>query len=123
MAGAANTSIISEVTGLDEPQVFTDKFSVTATPILSTKNRQIQAVADTDEVLNFCGIGTVDLMCIKCVANDVDVDLNYSSSFTADFTIPEGESVVLTKPVGIVRIKNDDSGEAVTIDVLLVGSA
>jgi autotransporter adhesin len=123
MAASVDTSIISEVTGLNEVGTFIDKFAVTATATKAVNNRQIQASADTDEAINLCGIGTVELLCIKCVSNDVDVDLNYSSSFSADLTIPEGESAVIPKPVGVIRIKNDDAGEAVTIDVLIIGSA
>lgn len=123
MAAESITSIISEVTGLGEVGTFIGKSTVTATPLKAPSNRQIQASADLDEVLNLCGVSTVELIVIKCVANDVDVDLNYSSSFAADFTIPESEIAVITKPVGITRIKNNDAAEAVTIDVLIVGSA
>jgi len=123
MAAESTTTIISEVTGLGENRVFTDKFSTTTTPTLAAKNRQIQAVADTDEILNLCGISTIEKICLTCITNDVDLDLDYVSSFDADLTVPEGESVVITKPAGVVRIKNNDSAEQSTIDVLIVGSA
>ena len=123
MAASCNTSIIVEVDDLGENPVFVHKSSVTATPTKPVSIRQIQATADTDEAVNLGGISTVERLSIKCVANDVDVDLNYSSSFSADFTIPEGESITITKPVGTTQIKNNDAAEAVTIDVHIVGSA
>jgi hypothetical protein len=123
MAGTSSTTIVTEVLGIDEPAVFSHKSNMTATPIKATKTRQIQAVADTDEAVNLCGISTVERLSIKCIANDVDVDLNYSSSFSADFTIPAGESVTITQPVGVTQIKNNGAAEAVTIDIIIVGSA
>ncbi len=123
MAAESSTLIISEVIGLGEVGTFSEKSTVTATPLLAPNTRQIQAAADTDEALNLCGVETVELVCIKAVSNDVDIDLNYSSSFSADFTIPAGESIVITKPIGVIRIKNNDSAEVVTIDYLIVGSA
>ena len=122
MAGTANVTIIVEVEGLDKDASFAEKFTVTTTPTLVAKNIQIQAVADTDEAVNLCGIGTVELMVVKSVSNDVDIDSDYVSSFDADINIAEGETAVF-KPAGVVRIKNNDSAEACTISVLIIGSA
>ncbi|MCP5019647.1 MAG: hypothetical protein GY938_30840 [Ketobacter sp.] len=123
MAAACTTSIMVDVSDLGENPPFAHKSSITATPTKPVSLRQIQAVANTDEAVNLGGVSTVERLSIICVSNDVDVDLNYSSSFSADFTIPEGESISITKPVGTTRIKNNDSDEAVTIDVHIVGSA
>ena len=122
MAGSCNVSIIAEVEGLDEPQIFITKFAVTTVPTLAAKNRQIQAVADTDEILNLCGISTVELIIIKATTNDLLIDTDYVSSFDADQSVAEGETRII-KPSGVVRIKNEDSSEACTIDYLVVGSA
>jgi hypothetical protein len=122
MAAECNVSIIADVTGLGEDLSFSDKFVVTATLIKAAKNRQIQAVADTDEALNLCGISTVELIIIKASSNDLLIDTDYVSSFDADQSVGEGETRVI-KPSGVVHIKNEDAGEACTIDYLIVGSA
>jgi hypothetical protein len=82
---------------------------------------QIQAVADTDEALDLGNVTTPQIVLIKCIANDVDVDCSYSASFSADITVNEGE-FALFRPVGTVRIKNDDSAEAVTIEAFIWGT-
>ena len=123
MAAESVTTIISELSGLGENRVFTDHFVTTTTPTLGAKNRQIQASADANEALNLCGISTVELLCITCITNDVDIDLDFVSAFDADLTINEGESAVIPKPTGVVHIKNNDSSEVSTIDYLIIGSA
>lgn len=122
MAGACNVSIIVEVEGLDKDTTFVEKFTVTTTPTLCAKNIQIQAVADTEEAINLCGIATVELMIIKCVSNDVDIDCDWVTALNADINLAEGESCAF-KPAGTVYIKNNDAGEQATVSVLIIGSA
>jgi predicted small secreted protein len=122
MAAESNVSIICEVTGLGQLQVFAKKFGVTTTPTRVHYQYMIQAVADTGEVLDVGDVGTVHLIVLKCIANDVDVDTSYVSSFSAEIEVQEGE-VTVFKPTGTVWIKNNDSSEQSTIEYLVIGSA
>jgi hypothetical protein len=122
MAAECRVKIIGTVTGLGPELEFSDNFTTTTTPTKAAINRQIQASADTDEILNLCGISTIELIIIRCVTNDVNIDTDYVSAFDPDVHIPEGETRII-KPSGVVRIKNDDAAEVSTIDYLIVGSA
>lgn len=122
MAAELSIKISAELTGLGDIMKFLPKkYTAVGTPTLKLFNRQIQAVADTDEVLEVGGITTVQMIIMKCVSNDVDIDTSYSSSFSAEITIEEGETQVF-KPTGTVRIKNNDSAEAVTVEYLVIGT-
>lgn len=122
MAASCEVTVIGNVSGLDKELIFPEKFTTTTTPTKAFINRQIQAVADTDEALNLGGISTVELIVLKCVTNDVDVDTSYVSSFVAEITVNEGETAVF-KPTGTVRIKNDDAAEVSTVQYMVIGSA
>ena len=122
MAAACDVSIIAEVTGLGKGLNFSEKFSITTAPTRAIYHYMIQAVADTDEALALGDVATEGLLFIKCVANDVDLDLDYVSAFDADLTINEGECAVIPLPAGIIRFKNNDATELSTIEYLLVGT-
>lgn len=122
MAAECKINIIAEVTGLGKILNFSELFTVTATITKAASNRQIQASANSDEILNLCGISTVELIIIKATTNDLLIDTDYVSSFDADMIVPEGEARII-KPSGVVHIKNEDTDEACTVDYLIVGSA
>ena len=122
MAAEARIKITGEVTGLGPELMFSANFVTTNTPTKACINRQVQAVADTDEILNLCGISTIDLVIVTAITNDLVIDSDYASSFDGDTHIPEGETRII-KPVGTIRIKNDDAAEVCTFDYLIVGSA
>lgn len=122
MAAEANVSIICEVTGLGQLQMMAEKFNVTTTPARVHYQYMVQATADVAEVLDVGDVGTVHLIILKCVANDVDIDTTYSSSFNAEIEVQEGE-VAVFKPKGTVWIQNDDSSEQSTIEYLVIGAA
>ena len=122
MAAEATITILAEVTGLGQLQQLAEKFIVTTTPARVHYQYMIQATADADEVLDIGDVGTVHLIILKCIANDVDIDTSYSASFSAEIEVQEGE-VTVFKPVGTVHIKNNDSGEQSTIEYLIIGAA
>ena len=121
MAVENSIKIVGELTGLGEGQRFAEAMSTTTTCTKDYHGIQIQAVADTDEALELGNVTTPQIILIKCIANDVDVDTSYSASFNAEITINEGE-FQLFKPAGTVRIKNDDAAEAVTLEVYAWGT-
>ena len=119
---ALDVSLIAELTGLGKNINLSEKFSTTTAPTRAMYHYAIQDVADTAQALDVGDVGTVELLIIKCVANDVDVDTTYVSSFVAELTVNEGE-VAMFKPAGTVYIKNDDSAEVSTVEYLVVGTA
>lgn len=121
MAATFDVSIIAELMGLDKDINFPEKFAVTTTPTKAMKGYQIQAVADTEEALNLGGITTIELIVIKCVSNDVDIDTSFNTAFSAEITVNEGE-VAVFKPTGTVYIKNDDATEVSTVSYVIVGT-
>jgi hypothetical protein len=122
VAPEANISIIAELTGLGQLQELSEKFATTATPTRAFYQYMEQAVADTDEVLAVGDVGTIELIIMKCITNDVDVDTSYSAAFSAEIEIQEGE-VSIFKPSGTVRIKNNDAAEQSTVEYLILGTA
>jgi hypothetical protein len=121
MAAELKTTIISQLTGLGSISEFVDTFTTSTTPTRKYFGYQVQAVADTAEALNLGDITTPELIVLKCVTNDVDVDTSYSVAFSAELTVNEGE-VAVFKPVGVVYIRNDDAAELSTVEVLVVGT-
>ena len=123
MAAEANVSIIAEVTGLGQLQVLAEKFAITTTPARVHYQYMEQATANTHEVLDIGDVGTVHLIVLKCIANDVDIDTSYvASTFSAEIEIQEGEAAVF-KPTGAVWIKNNDTDEKSKIEYLVIGAA
>ena len=121
MAAGFSVSILAELTGLGKDQFFCEKFSEINTPARALYQYMIQATADTAEALDVSDVATVDLLILKCVSNDVDLDLDYVSSFDADMTVQEGEVCVVPTPAGTIYFKNNDAGEQSTIEYILIG--
>lgn len=122
MAAECNVNILAEVTGLGKELKVPERFSTTATPTRAVYHYMVQATADADEAIAVGDVGTIELIIMHCISNDVDVDTSYASSFSAEIEIQEGEMAVF-KPTGTVRIKNDDSGEQSTIEYWIIGTA
>ena len=121
MAASFSISILTELTGLGQLQELSEKFSETTAPTRAMYHYAIQDSADTDQALELGDVATVDVLILKCVSNDVDLDLDYVSSFDADLTVQEGEICVIPTPAGVVRFKNNDATEQSTIEYLLIG--
>lgn len=123
MAGVGYINVIGAVTGLGGPVQIAARGEVVTAPTIPVKFRQIQAVADTEEALNMGGVATPSLVIIECVSNDVDIDTSFVAAFSAELTVEEGgPPAVIPTPSGTVYIKNNDAGEAVTIDVTIMGT-
>jgi len=122
MAAECAVNIIAKLTGLGNLEEFSKRFTVTSTPARALYQYMIQATADTAEALTVGDVATIDLIILRCVSNDVDIDTTYSSSFSAEITVNEGE-VAVFKPYGTVYIKNNDSSEQSTIEYIVIGSA
>lgn len=111
MSVTNNIQLIGILEGLGEIEQFAEAFSTTTTITYKNKVYKEQATADTEEALPLGGVTTPHLVIIKCIANDVDVDCNYTdATFRANVTVQEGE-VSVFMPSGDVYIKNNDVGE------------
>ena len=121
MAAQLKTTIIAQFTGLGKALEFLETSTTTTTPTRAAYIYQVQGVADTAEALDLGDVTTPELILIKCVANDVDIDTSYLASFSAEITVNEGEWAAF-KPVGTVYLKNDDSAESFTIEALVIGT-
>lgn len=123
MAAECSVSIIAELTGLGQLQQLAEKFSITTTPARVHYQYMEQYEANTHEVLDVGDVGTVHLIILKCIANDVDIDTSYvATTFSAEIEVQEGE-VAVFKPTGTVWIRNDDDDEKSTIEYLVIGAA
>ena len=122
MAASCNVNILAELTGLGKELKIPERFSTTATPTRVFYQYMVQATADANEAIAVCDVGTIELIIMHCVSNDVDVDTSYSAAFSAEIQIQEGEMAVF-KPTGTVHIKNDDAGEISTVEYWIIGTA
>jgi hypothetical protein len=121
MAAKAEVRVGVKLTGLGRIEEFAEKFNTTNTPARKMRNYVVQAVADTAEVLDVGDVGTVELIAINCVANDVDIDTSYNSAFNAELTVQEGEWAIF-KPAGTLWFKNNDAGEQSTLEYIVIGT-
>ena len=122
MAAEMNISISAELTGLGDMMKFLPKkYTLENTPTLKLLTRQIQAVADTEEALEVGDISTIDMIIMKCITKDCEVDVSFSAAFSAEITILEGETQAF-KPSGTVYIRNTAAEAAVsTVEFIVVG--
>jgi len=121
MAAEGKVKLIVEVTGLGEDEVFADNYA-TDVPARKLKHYAVIDEADTAQALILGDVATEELLVIKAISGDIEVDLNCAdvASFDADFTIPEGKSDIVTQPAGTVYWKGDEATDA--IEYLLIGT-
>ena len=123
MAAECNVSIICEVTGLGKNLNFCEKFAITTAPTKALYHYMEQATKNADEALELGDVATEGLLVIKCVSNDVYLDLDYDdATFDSDLTIKEGECAVIPLPAGTIRFEAVSAEELSTIEYLLVGT-
>jgi hypothetical protein len=121
LAAIAEIRATIEFEGLRKTINFPMEWTTTTTPTKYVQMRQNQAVADTAEALDMGDVTTPLLIALVCVTNDVDLDCNYATSFSADITVNEGEGTIFM-PKGTVWIKNNDSAEQSTVEYIVIGT-
>lgn len=122
MAAACSVKFIVELTGLGENEVFAESFT-TGVPARSLKHYAVIDAADTAQALILGDVATEELLVIKAVSGDIEVDLDCAdvASFDVDLTIPEGKSAIIPQPASTVYWKGDGATDA--IEYLLIGTA
>ncbi len=124
MAADLTVSVIAELQGLGQDISFLDKGTDGTTPTATT-GRQYRTLgaANADEVLDQGDVATATCIIIRAVTLDLDIDLDYTSSFSADMTIKAGEiPAVIVNPVGITRVKNNGTDETPVFEVWVIGT-
>ena len=86
MSATCDVTIFMELFGLNSDNNFISKETDGTTPTLQNKSNGVIAVADTDQVLDLGSITTVSVLAIKAIDYDLYVDVDYVSSFDANFT-------------------------------------
>jgi len=123
MAATLDISIIAELTGLGKDQSFTDKGTDGTTPDAGTYMYRTLATADTDEALDLGDVATVTCIVIRAIDYDLDIDLDYASSFDVDLTVKAGEpAAVIMNPAGVTQVKNNGAAETPAYEYLIVGT-
>lgn len=123
MAAELTVSVIAELSGLGQNTSFTDKGTDGTTPTAGGYMYRTLTTADADEALDLGDVATVTCIVIRAVTNDLDIDLDYVSSFDVDLTIKAGEpAAVITNPAGVTQVKNNGAGETPVYEYLIVGT-
>lgn len=119
MAAECRIKIICEVTGLGQELKFSENFT-TATPTLANYN--YDSIGTSAEALDISDIATVEFIIIKNLdgTNYIEIDANYSASFSADIQVDAGK-VVIFKPSGVVQAKANTS--ACNVEYIVIGVA
>ena len=122
MAASVDVSCHIKLTGLGIEINLQHLFNTASTPDAQTTQRRTLATADTAEALALGDVSTTELLYIRAVTNDLDVDLDFVSSFDADFTLNAGEFAIVPTPAGTVYVKNSDAGETPVYEYCIIGT-
>ncbi len=121
MAANALVELALTLTGLGTRHDPTFSFNIGTTPTSVTYNYRTLASAGTAEALDLGDVSTVYGILIKAVDSDIELDCNFSSSFSADLKIKSGE-VAFFMPAGSVYVQNEDSGETPSYEYYVIGT-
>ncbi len=123
MAAQVDVSITVELSGLGINVDFIDKGTDGTTPTAYTQNYRTIATPDTEEALDLGDVATETIFVIRAITYDLDIDLDFDSSFNADLTIKAGEpAALIPNPAGTVYVKNNGAAEAAVYEYLLIGT-
>ena len=122
MASECKVKFIVELTGLGDDETFAESYT-TAVPTRSLKHYAVIDAANTAQALILGDVATEELLVIKAVSGDIEIDLDCAdvASFDVDLTIAEGKSAIIPRPSSTVYWKGDGATDA--IEYLLIGSS
>ena len=122
MSASCTVKFIVELTGLGEEEVFADTFT-TGTPARKLKHQPVIDTAGAAQALILGDVAVEELLVIKAISGDIEVDLDCADagSFDVDFTIPEGKSAIIPRPATTVFWKGDAADDE--IEYLLIGTS
>lgn len=123
MAAACKVIIQVELTGLGKDQYFTMVATDGTTPTAATYNYRVLATADTAEALDLGDVATETILVIRAIDYDLDVDLDYVSTFDKDLTVKAGEpAALIPNPAGVIYVKNNGEGETPAYEFMIIGT-
>lgn len=123
MAASIDVSIIVEAFELDGDIDFISKETDGTAPDTYVKHMPTLAVANTAEALDMGDVATAQLLVIKAIDYDLDIDLDYVSAFDKDLTVKAGEpAAVIPNPAGVIYVKNNGTDETPQYKYLLIGT-
>jgi hypothetical protein len=123
MAAETTVNVSVELTGLGLPRDFVDKSTDGTTPTAATYNYRVLATGDAAEALDLGDITTEAILVIRAIDYDLDIDLDFVSSFDADLTVKAGEpAALIPNPAGVVYVKNNGAAETPAYEYLLIGT-
>jgi hypothetical protein len=123
MAAEVDCRVQVELTGLGLNREFFDRATDGTTPTAATYGYRTLAVADTAEALDLGDVATETILVIRAVTNDIDVDLDFVTTFNSDLTLKAGEpAALIPNPAGVVYVKNNGAGETPVYEYLLCGT-
>lgn len=123
MAATIDVSVIIELLGLGKAPNFIDKATDGTTPDTYVAHMPTLATADAEEALDAGDISTIQVLVIRAIDYDLDVDLDFVSAFDVDLTVKAGEpAAVVPNPAGTIKVKNNGAGETPQYEYLLIGT-
>jgi len=123
MAAEFNVSVLAELVGLGKDISFTDKGIDGTTPTAGSYMYRTLATTNIAEALDLGDVSTVTCIVIRAVTEDLDVNLDFSSSFDADFTLTAGEiPAVIPTPAGTVYVENTTTDKVPVYEYLVIGT-
>ena len=122
MAAELTVGVIAELTGLGKDQTFTDKGTDGTTPTAGAYMYRVLATANTAEALDLGDVSTVTCVIIRAIDYNLDIDLDFSSSFDVDMTVNAGEiAAVIPNPV-LVYVNGAESDETPAYEYMVIGT-
>jgi len=123
MAAEVDVSISVLLTGLGKDQTFIHRTTDGTTPTAGTYNYRVLATGDSEEALDLGDVAVETVLVIRAIDYDLDIDLDFVTTFNADLTVKAGEpAAVIPNPAGVIKVKNNGAGETPAYEYLLLGT-
>ncbi len=123
MAAEARTKIWFALTGLGRELNFNDNAVTTSTPTAATYHYEVLTTADTPEALDLGDVSTVELIIIRAIDYNIEIDCDYVSAFDADLTVKAGKTpAVIPNPAGTVYWSSVESDETPAVEYIVIGT-
>jgi len=123
MAAEARAKVSVEVTGLGKELLFAENFVTTIAPTKAVYNYRVLGTVDTEEALDLGDITTVELVIIKAIDYELEIDCNYTAAtFRANIQLAVGE-VAMFKPSSAVYVNGAESDETPAYEFIVIGTA